>query len=211
MLKKDDDDDDNLVSRALKKNVSFPNIIIQPSDNIQKIIETSSENSETINFYHSKKLEEAEIELKLQEVKLKDADTKIKLQEVEIKKIDISTKIEEVELKKQEIELKKQESELKKNEALYKYLECVRYDQETKHQKSINKSIDTTLILKNVETRLKIIYDIGMNMSSKTDFETLKRMNELLGDNASNGIINDLQFVHNKIKKDKEIIESMSR
>ena len=172
---------------------------------------------------HNKEYEDAEIKLKIQEAHLKEAEIKLKIQEVELKKAQVLMKLEEASLKKQEASLKKQDIEvrkrdtllkdedirMKKHEIRMKWLEAERYAQETKHHDIINKSIETSLVLKNLDSRMKIIHSIGLNFGSNTDFNTLVKMSELLGDSIPDHVIDDLKAVKNKITHDNQTAKSI--
>jgi hypothetical protein len=215
----DDEESDN----EYEKNNSFREN--KPSQNLQFVKtlnheDMGSPNLQYINTIpiHNKEYEDAEIKIKIQEAHLKEAEIKLKLQEVELKKAQVIMKLEEANHKKQEsllkekeitmkdidTLLKEQDTLMKKHEVKMKWLESNRYEKETEHQQKINLSIQTSLILSNLQARLKIIHSIGLNFGSKTDFDTLVKMSELLGDSVPDNILDDLKAIKNKINKDNE-------
>ena len=58
--------------------------------------------------------------------------------------------------------------------------------------------------LKTLESRLRIIHEIGIKFSDKKDIETLLKMSHLLGDEIPKDLINDIKPISNKIKKTLE-------
>ena len=89
-------------------------------------------------------------------------------------------KISEIKLKLQEANLKKQEAEYKKQDTYSKYLENLRYHQETEHQKKLNEQIEASFKLKNIETKINIINNIGLKLDADTDkvFGIMNKLSE---------------------------------
>lgn len=168
-------------------------------------------------------LKEAETKLKYEEISLKNAQVAFKNEETLLKKEDVSYRKQDIEYRKQDAEnrkqdvfyrekeilLKEQEYLLKKTEVRLKGLECDRYEQETKHQKTINTTVETTLSLRNLQIRLSILQEIGLKFDGVADFETLIKMSELLGDPIPEEMLSSLKPIGSKIIKNNQTRDSM--
>ena len=170
----------------------------------QDIIRTSKEK-------HSAEYEYASTKLKEQESKLMEAETKLKYQETYFKEAQVVFKEKESLLKDEDVQHRKQETLLKEQDVKLKTLECLRYEQETKHQEGINKCIETTLRLRNLQIRLDIIHEIGLKFDGNSDFDTLLEMSELLGDPIPESVVSSLKPINSKIIKNKEVRTSVYR
>lgn len=127
----------------------------------------------------------------------------------EIRNLLISLKTVEIELKKKELLFKDQEITHKKYEIFSKYLENIRYEQETEHQRKINKYIEESFRLKNIENNLKnieyklnILNNLGLNSSIDKQINLEKLMAIFNEDKV-------LEEFVSKINKDKEFLKNL--
>jgi len=117
-------------------------------------------------------LKSKEIELKSIEILYKDKE----------KDLELKTKEYEHDLKKCELELKKCELEAKKHDIELKRLENERFLCNNNTIKKINYLSEKSILIKNLEQRFKLMQQLSLNFSSKTDIKTITEISKLLGD-----------------------------
>lgn len=99
-----------------------------------------------------------------------------------------------------ELELKRTEIELKKTEIAAKQLYNTRYQLETEHLDKLWGLKRSEITLKNMESRIRAIHNLGINLNSHSDLKLLLDMSSILGcDNYNDNDI-EIEKIYERIR-----------